>query len=341
MKRREREAKAPVSERMGAAATVWRVRATHAGLWALVVLGALGGLVGMFARGSSAAPKVAAPKQPSSLGAEGFAELYVASYLGDVGADTDDRVLRAFFPGDADLRGVQARALYVTQTVSLAAIQVSEGYWSVTVGARVLAAAEGAYQPLGLRAFQVGVVELPVGGYVATTLPAEVPLPPTIKLPRLAGEAPGTPERNEETVALSRFFSAFLAGQGELSRYVTPDSQIAAVSPSPYASTQVRRAGIDELASDPDDGRLARVEVAATDGGGRTQVLGYALELVRRDGLWQVRRLLPAPPLFDPATLPETAPSTTTGLRATTSSTPSTTSTSAPASRETTTTRRP
>ena len=328
---------------MGAALTVWRVRASHFGLWALVILGALGGLVGMFARGSSAAPQVAAPKpQPSSLGAEGFAELYVASYLGDVGADTDDRVLRSFFPGDADLRGVQARALYVTQTVSLAAARVSEGYWSVTVGARVLAAAEGAYQPLGLRAFQVGVVELPAGGYVATSLPAEVPLPPTIKLPRLAGEAPGPPERNEETVALSRFFSAFLAGQGELSRYVTPDSQIVAVAPSPYASTQVRRAGLDDLAGD-DDGRLARVEVAATDAAGRIQVLGYSLELVRRDGLWQVRRLLAAPPLFDPAKTPETAPPTTTGLRAATTTAPTapTASTTAPAPRETTTTRRP
>ena len=79
------------------------------------------------------------------------------------GSDKAEDVLKTFYPGgDVDLRDVKPGSLYVTQTVALDATPLSKGYWSVIVGARVMAASPGGYVPAGLRAYQVGVARSPM-----------------------------------------------------------------------------------------------------------------------------------------------------------------------------------
>ena len=349
MRRRRDDVDEATPERPGEppALQLLGVRVVAVGLWVLVVLGALAGVASFFVR---QAPAVAsAPKtdeRPPSIGAEGFAELYVATYLSEAGAGDASGAAKAFYPVQVDLREMQARALYVAQTVTLEASELGEGYWSVTVGARVLAAAgAGGYQPLETRAYQIGVARSATG-YVATSLPAQVPMPAPAAVPRLAGQGLNSPAPDEPTVAATRFFAAFLAGDGELARYVSPDSEMRAITPAPYATTTLRRVGIED--SDGADGaRLVRAEVAATDAAGRTQILGYSLELARREGRWEVRRLLSAPPLASPAEPGEfpAEPATREGGRSTTTATAApatTTPTTAVASgASTTTTRRP
>ena len=343
------EAPAAASERPGVppALQLLGVRAVSVGLWVLVVLGAVAGLASFFVRQAPAgasAPKIA--ERPPSIGAEGFAELYVATYLSEAGAGDATGAAKAFYPVQVDLREMQARALYVAQTVALEASELGEGYWSVTVGARVLAAAgAGGYQPLETRAYQVGVARSATG-YVATSLPAQVPMPAPAAVPKLAGQGLNSPAQDEPTVAATRFFAAFLAGDGELARYVSPDSEMRAITPPPYATIALRRVGIEDH-DGADGARLVRAEVAATDAAGRTQILGYSLELARREGRWEVRRLLSAPPLAssaEPGEFPA-EPATHEGRRSTTTATAApatTTPTTAVASgASTTTTRRP
>ena len=347
MRRRRDDVEEATPERPGVppALQLLAVRAVSAGLWVLVVLGALAGVASFFVRQAPAgasAPRT--DERPPSTGAQGFAELYVATYLSEAGAGDASGAAKAFYPVQVDLREMQARALYVAQTVTLEASELDEGYWSVTVGARVLAAAgAGGYQPLETRAYQVGVARS-ASGYVATSLPAQVPMPASAAVPKLAGQGLNSPAQDEPTAAATRFFAAFLAGDGELARYVSPDSAMWAITPAPYATIALRRVGIEDH-DGADGARLVRAEVAATDAAGRTQILGYSLELARREGRWEVRRLLSAPPLASPAkpgAFPA-EPATGEGGRSSTTATAApatTTPTTAVASAATTTTTR-
>jgi hypothetical protein len=277
-----------------------RVRATSVALWGLVSLGALTGTLSLLLR-VAAAPAAPRPiaAQPSAVGPEGFAELFVATYLSEAGGDVND-VLRPFYAGAVDLQDVTPGALYVSGTVALDAKQLSRGYWSVTVGARILGAAAGTYRSGGMRAYQVGVAST-ASGYAATSLPAQVPLPARASAPPLEVSQLSPPMPGATTDALQRFFDAFLAGDGEVVRYVSPDSGIRAISPSPFVSTAVRGVGI---ANGPKEGPLSvRAEVEGIDRDGRRQVLQYSLELAQRAGRWEVRRLLSAAPLANPQPL--------------------------------------
>ncbi len=268
---------------------VW---AATAGLWLLVVAGVLLGAVSLAA---DAAPD---PHQrtviaASSSGAEGFAELYVSAFL-QAGEGTEEE-LRPFYPGDLDLSGVVPRSLYVVRAVSLGARPVGPGYWAVTVGTELLASAEGGYVAAGHHYFTVGVLETS-GGHVATSLPAEVPGPAPQEPPKLAVETLDHPPDDAVTRAVARFLDAYLAGQGELARYVAPGSGLRPIAPPPYSDSELVAASYPPSNA----GRLARVRVRAVDGGGRVAVLEYSLEVAERDGRWEVTRLLEAPPLQVP-----------------------------------------
>ncbi|MDQ6797183.1 MAG: conjugal transfer protein [Actinomycetota bacterium] len=277
-----------------------RVRMAQAGVWALVGLGVLLGLAALL-RPAAAAPKTApGPAPTASVGPQGFAELYVATYLSQVGGE-DLGALRPFYGGDVDLHDVSPGALYVSGTVTLDTAQVSKDYWSVTVGARVLDAANGSYHQGGMRAYVVGVARA-VSGFVATALPAEVPLPARAPNPQLQISQLSPPNPGLTTDALERFFAAFLAATGEVDRYVSPGTGLVAVAPAPFVQTRVVRVGLPTPA--PKTGPMAvRAEVEGVDASGRIQVLQYALELVQRAGRWEVHRLLPAVPLAHPRPL--------------------------------------
>jgi hypothetical protein len=271
------------------------VRATTVGLWALVGVGALAGLAGLATRSAPATAAVVEPAPPS-VSAEGFAEMFVATYLG---AGEEDRAaaLAPFYPGATLQLEPNLATLYVTRTATVAATEVSEGYWSITVGAEVLEpAAEDAYRPGGTRFYQVGVVEAG-GALAATSLPGQVPAPATAEAPELDVEGFRRADAAEPTTeAMQRFFAALVAGDGELDRYVAPGTGLRAVDPAPYASVEVQRVALRSL-NEADDAYRALVEVAATDAAERTQVFHYALELAMREGRWEVTELLPAVPL--------------------------------------------
>lgn len=268
------------------------VRIATVGLWLLVAGGAVGGIGSMAAK-SSAAPTTAAKPMSPTADVEGFAQLYVSAYL-EAGQGTED-ALKSFFPGTVDLGQVQSGQLYVAQTVSLGARAIGPGYWSVTVAADLLGARDGSYQPLGLRFYSVGVVRAG-DAYVATSVPSEVPAPTIAGPPALRVGTPTFPKDGPVTQAIDRFFQAFLAGQGEVDRYTAPGNGIRAVRPAPFSSVSLELVGLFPTDASQ-TAYLAQVELRGTDPDGRQQILDYSLELDQRAGLWEVSRLLPAPPL--------------------------------------------
>lgn len=281
--------------RSGGLPRAYAVRATTIGLWALVGVSALAGLAGLATRSAPATAAVTEPVPPS-VSAEGFAEMFVATYLG-AGEEDRDEALAPFYPGATLQLEPNLATLYVTRTATVAASEVSEGYWAVTVAAEVLEpAAEDAYRPGGTRFYQVGVVEAD-GALAATSLPGQVPAPATAEAPELGVEGFRRADGSEPTTeAMQGFFAALVAGDGELDRYVAPGTGLRAVDPAPYASVEVERVALRSL-NEAEDAYRALVEVAATDAAERTQVFHYALELAMREGRWEVTELLPAVPL--------------------------------------------
>lgn len=315
----------PEATSHGLAATT---RAMSLGLWVLIGLAALGGLKGFLAGPARASAPVAKPPAPT-VGPQGFAELFVSTYLG-AGQGTEDS-LRPFYPQAVEFRDVRPGVLYAARTTTLDARPVGERYWSVTVAADVLSVAADGYHPVGTRFYQVGVAGSPDGGYVATSLPAQVPAPLVARLPDLeVGTLEDVNPDDAVAEAVSRFAAAFLTGNGELVRYVAPTANLRPVQPAPFTGVRLTRLGARVLPG-PDKAQQVVAEFRATDAAGRVELLQYALELAQRSGRWEVRALLPAPPLVRPAT----ATSTTAGADLGTTTTPSSTT---PSTTTTTTT---
>ena len=320
------------------------------GLWALVIVGAIAGIGSFLTRRTATAPVQAKAPAPT-VGPAGFAELYVSTFLES--GDGDEGRLQAFYPGRVELRDVVPGSLYVARTTTLDAKELSRRYWSVTVAAEVLVPEAAGYRRAGTRFYEVGIAGGDGGGFVATSLPAQVPPPVTLRLPAL--EVGGLePVRVGDPVAgaVERFAAAFLAGDGELTRYVAPNSSLRALSPAPYVAVKVTDLAVHDLAGPPQT-KDVLAAVRATDSAGRVQVLQYTLSLAERAGRWEVARLLPGPPLAAsagptaagdgpaigaPATTPRGSASTSSASSTTSSTARTATSTSSPAAAAATTT---
>ena len=277
------------------------IRVLRAVLWTVVVAGPVAaGLLAVQVSGLrqqvDVASRQAAVELPAdSAGVEGFAELFLAAFLGP-----DEDALGHMAPFlDARSLSVMEQASWSTaRTVSLGAREVAPGYFAVTVAAEVLARgpapADRSWVSVGTRFYTVGVVETE-SGWTAAALPTLVAAPPAGPAPDLLvhrmdglGEVPGLED------AVIRFLTAYLTGEGELARYTAPGSPLAAVAPPPFTTVQIVEAGSVPTA---DGARQVVARVVGTDDAGRAQVLQYALAAAERDGRWEVVELLPAPSL--------------------------------------------
>ena len=332
--KRERRSKKPTPEPVAAVeeqdgdgqeATGWTAstvglsglaRLARAGAWLLV---ASGPLLGLLALATTAAP--AETRKPSTIAKvasgtapAGFAELYVATYL-EAGQGTES-TLAPYYAGSVTLTNVPG-ARTATRTVAVASNEVSSGYWAVTVAAQVTNHHAGRPDTAVVQYFRVGVQAVgpywaggagtkPDGmvGYAAASLPAQVAAPETVAIGDLAyGTTRGNALADPVVDTASSFLSAYLTGTGDLDRYSSPGTRLRSVSPAPYTAVKVTdsfdnsaSAGIQTVPSDGAARRLL-VNVAATDAGGQTYPLTYALDLRSRGGRWEVWALTEAPAL--------------------------------------------
>lgn len=94
------------------------------------------------------------------------------------------------------------------------------------------------------------------------------------------------------------FLSAYLAGSGEISRYVSPGSEISAITPAPYMTITVTDVKSDVEPSDaPGTGSVVHVLATAEVSSASDQRLTttYALTLTARDGRWETTSVDLAP----------------------------------------------
>jgi hypothetical protein len=278
------------------------IRALQVLLWLLVVLGPAAALVGiahfaaLIGRLEAVESAAAAVDPPAdSRGAAGLAELFIAAYL-DAG-EGSTAGLDMFVDGVA-LEGVEPGSWSVVRTASLGAEEITPGYVSVTVAVELIAHTPGGDpttppESVGTLFYSVAVAETDFG-WTVVGLPSLMPAPnrgsaPDLLLDRLDGV-----DDSGLADMVGRFLSAYLTGDGELTRYLAPSSPIVPVHPPPFTAVEVLRSG---TAEDPQQGTVVGVVARAHDAAGRAQLLEFWLAVSQRDGRWEVTEVLSAPPL--------------------------------------------
>ena len=94
------------------------------------------------------------------------------------------------------------------------------------------------------------------------------------------------------------FLSAYLAGSGDVSRYVSPGSEISPITPAPYMTLTVSDVKSDVEPSDtPATGSVVHVLATAevTSASDQRLTTTYALTLTARDGRWETTSVDLAP----------------------------------------------
>ena len=278
------------------------IRALQVLLWVLVVSGPVAALV-VSAHLSALNDRLdvvqaatsAADPPADTAGVEGFAELFIAAYL-DAGEGST--IGLDGFVDSVALDGVEAGSWSAVRTTSLGAKEVAPGYFAVTVAVNLIAQPTDSDQAsapelVGTFFYSVGVAETD-SGWTVVGLPSLVPAPNRVSAPDLlVGRWDGIGDPGLADM-VGRFLSAYLTGDGELTRYLEPSSPIVSVQPSPFSAVEVLRSG---MAEDRQGGTVVAVVARATDEAGRAQLLEFGLAVSQRDGRWEVAEVLPAPPL--------------------------------------------
>jgi|SRR5664279_167506 len=176
----------------------------------------------------------------------------------------------------------------------VAAVKQSGGVWAVTVAVTVT----DAQKPPVRRFFEVPVV-------IKSESVAALALPHPVAGP-VAGEPDGLDYRNAVDTTgpvaqtVQQFLDAFIAGRGDVTRYVTPGVALLAIAPPPYTAVKVQElraaTDVDTIAAPPDGAKL-KVLVAAEAVVSAKQFsnVTYALALTARAGRWEVSSIESTP----------------------------------------------
>jgi hypothetical protein len=236
------------------------------------------------------ATKPATVKATVSANPSGYATVFLGAWLrsrAGAEATAQSRLAQSMAP-DVDLPGTVDAQPGPESVVAVRSVQQTGTAWSVTVAAQ--------YADGRLRYFAVPVVAGSGGAsFTVSGAPGVVAGPA-----RAAGvQSPYTvtvPTDSEVSSAAGEFLAAYLAGAGEVDRYLAPGVRLSPVSPAPYQTVTVQQmlAADQEAAAEsvPADGTRVRVmaEVEARDSWGRWP-LAYELTLKVRSGRWEVASL--------------------------------------------------
>ncbi|HEY8544005.1 MAG TPA: conjugal transfer protein [Acidimicrobiales bacterium] len=268
-------------------------RGSAALLWLLIFLAAMGGLAAWLRPTSKPEPAPAAGDDAgvasgqAVVAAGGFAERYVTAYLE---AGNEGERLSPFLGYTPELPAT-ARPTELSAPVRAVAIEeAADGYWSVTV----------AVGWTGQERFWQVAVDLRDGAPNAVGLPAAVAGPPDPERSSLDVNMSQPALDDPMVESVTGFLGAYLCGQGELDRYLSPGHSLTPADPAVCREAEVIRWGVVE-SDDPDTKTVvldALFDSAAdADSGFTPRVATYTLLLANRDDRWEVADLLPAPPL--------------------------------------------
>jgi hypothetical protein len=275
-------------------ATPWATRLLRYGLWTLVAVGALGGLVAAVRPSTTVVQQAAHQADAEPSGLRGVAELAVRDWLLHEGRPA---------PGSSDTLTVDAVATVATR-------RVTSDYWAATVAASVRPADTPAATVWFL---EVGITETdhgprPVGR------PAIVPAPVTLTAAEPASLTLTVPHPGDPVATTAEaFLRALLTGAGDAIRYVAPDVDIAPIEDAPFTAVRLERIAVIE--TEPDTSRV-RVSISGTTDQQIVFDLVYELTLHERDGRWEIAAMNGAP--SPAAARPQRSSTTTTPASTTT-----------------------
>ena len=303
--------------------SAWATRGATGLLWTALACGPVGLMLGGVAF-LTAQPAASAQTQQlldtasERAAAEQFAEHFVVTWL------TTPRGEEGSLATFIDVAGIALPEVpwTVTNPAPAALVDTGDGRWAVTVAATVTtppAEGQDPAQAAGpVRRFFTVPVRFDDGALIAEALPAPVAAPATAQAPRL-GYRHILPDQHPASIASADFLAALLTGTGDVTRYVSPGTQIEAVSPAPYAEVRIRNLRVDQdppdLPGEPANGDELHelVTAEARSSAGQAISVQYALTLTAREGRWEVRAMEPAPQLApdQSATSSTSAPSST------------------------------
>jgi hypothetical protein len=279
----------------------YRVRDAHpmlhtlarAGLWGAVVIGCLGGLAGLASPGArpQQAPRDDTPAESTEVPGPvaGVAVRAVTAWL----TATDRDELSALFVEAPP--AVSGDPVTVVRADAVGGEATRDGTWTVTVAADVVVPPtdEDEDEPVESTWYAaVTVVGDGSEGLQALAAPALVPPPPEVEgwrsRPR---EARRLDDEDPLVTTITGFLEALVVGQGDPAPYLAPGVELAPVRPAPFTALEV-----DEIAARRTDEGEARLWVEATGTAGRASyAVAYQIDVVRRDGRWQVAAVAGAP----------------------------------------------
>lgn len=294
----------PIADAASTVTATWSTRVATVALMAALLLGPVGAAAGVMAWINTApAPQPTPAPAPDLSGQRAavseYAQRVVVAWLTATQANPEP--LRAVMGAQASTRSMQPYTVADTTTADI--VRATDTLWSVTVAATVTDARERTAR----RFYQVPVQWWP-DRLAAVTLPTPVSGRP-------AAEPPATAYptivalTSPLAVSVTDFLTAYLTGDGDLTRYLTPGVSMLALTPPAYRAVELldlrADADLDPTAT-PTDAQQVKVLTAAVAETAKNQSvdMDYALTLTARDGRWEITAIDPVPAL-DP-TPPDT-----------------------------------
>lgn len=275
--------------------------ATRVVLWGMVACAPLALGVGAVALSAAARPApqstiAAAPTEPPGrLQATGMAEHAVMAWLG-ASRGSEHQVSGLLPSADLPAKGLNVSAPGAVDSVW------DGSAWIVTVGVTVTSDVptdQGATtQTVHRRFFQVPVAVDADGILSVLMLPAEVAGPTTAAPSSGAGFRSTVPSTHPVAVAAVDFLTALLAGGGDITRYISPESGIRAVTPAPYVFLTVESVMADHApATSPAEGDsvVVMVRTRALDATESATRFDYVLAMSLRSSRWEITEIKGSP----------------------------------------------
>lgn len=255
-----------------------------------LVCGPLGLLVGLAAASSSSSP-APAPQAVSERGERERAGDFAARVVVAWGRATtqDSKTLDELVPSASST--FTSDRPTVVSAPRVASIVRSGQTWTVTVSGTVAGAARYFQVPVLIDGDQVAALALPM-----PVAGPEVVSPPSLDY----GSSLSTSSPLGKSVA--EFLSAYVAGAGDVSRYVSPGVDLVAVQPALGSAVKLnelraRIAGDDDPEAPPREGATVRVlaQVDITVAARQSLPATYTLTLKGRAGRWEISAIDSAP----------------------------------------------
>lgn len=270
-----------------------RVRLGRWGVWVALAAGPVALAVAVASPPSVVEAAVAkpAPAARTEVAADpsGYAAQFVAAWLrGRSGAadSTSARVAQSMAPS-VELPQPATDMPAVAHVTAVRSAERGSGRWSVTVAAQYTAS---------VRYFAVPVAAGRDGGsFAVVESPAEVAAPRRAAVDSSAFSV-AVPAGGALASTVGEFLAAYLAGRGEVGRYLAPGVRLSPVAGGSFTDVEVGEVrAVEEdggAESVPTDGTAVRVlvRVEAADRAARWP-LAYEMTLSVRSGRWEIRSL--------------------------------------------------